>query len=435
MTQDLFFSETEMDEMYQKWHDTQTFEAVDKDEIRKTVVDDLNKINQMSVEEYTLYQKWEEIQFKYPTVNDLFGGHSLKNKRQINAINRAKSLIWIPKSLDDYMGLEPELVYVKEGDTSVPTSDNPDQIPLSTDWTTLRIFCSNQMHAGVGPQRAMSFLIRDKVSRKYLGVITVSGDFLDLTARDEKIGWTREQRTDEKRVRFTAIGSTIIPMQPLGFNYVGGKLLSLLCLSEPVPKLWEKSYGDKLVGVTTTSLYGKYKGGHGMSQYDNLKYWKRMGYSKGSIAYQPSKKVKKVMRNWLRVENPRKYWEYTLATRRSGLPFKRDATNRCNQTCYRGLDIKSDRFQSSHERGIYFAKLYTNTNEFLRADISEDKLEPAFDNSVATLVDLWKNKYARRRIESLQRNDRVSDETFFLDDLVTKTWPETKEKYLGEVGR
>ena len=85
-----------MDEMYQKWHDTQTFEAVDKDEIRKTVVDDLNKINQMSVEEYTLYQKWEEIQFKYPTVNDLFGGHSLKNKRQINAINRAKSLIWIP---------------------------------------------------------------------------------------------------------------------------------------------------------------------------------------------------------------------------------------------------------------------------------------------------------------------------------------------------
>ena len=72
-------------------------------------------------------------------------------------------------------------------------------------------------------------------------------------------------------INHTCIGSTIVPIQPLGYNLVGGKLLALLCLSDDtVEKTWEHQYKDKLVGVTTTSLYGKTKV-IPLSQYDRLK--------------------------------------------------------------------------------------------------------------------------------------------------------------------
>ena len=35
-------------------------------------------------------------------------------------------------------------------------------------------------------------------------------------------------------INHTCIGSTIVPIQPLGYNLVGGKLLALLCLSDTV---------------------------------------------------------------------------------------------------------------------------------------------------------------------------------------------------------
>ena len=106
--------------------------------------------------------------------------------------------------------------------------------------------------------------------------------------------------------------------QPLGFNYVGGKLLALLCLSDKVQKDWKEQYGDRLVSVTTTSLYGKAKAG-GMSQYDNLKHWKKMGYSQGSVAYKPKKKeTTKRLRDWLKKYHSEKYFEWYVALKLSG---------------------------------------------------------------------------------------------------------------------
>ena len=69
---------------------------------------------------------------------------------------------------------------------------------------------------------------------------------------------------------------------------MGGKLLALMCLSDEVQYQWRRQYGDVLVGVTTTSLYGKNKAG-GLSQYDGLKHWKKMGFSSGSVSYEINK--------------------------------------------------------------------------------------------------------------------------------------------------
>ena len=94
--------------------------------------------------------------------------------------------------------------------------------------------------------RNLNFLIRDKKTKKLLGVTCMSSDFLDLTPRDNYIGWERVAKT-QRMINHTCIGSTIVPIQPLGYNLVGGKLLALLCLSDTVEKTWEYQYKDKLV--------------------------------------------------------------------------------------------------------------------------------------------------------------------------------------------
>ena len=59
----------------------------------------------------------------------------------------------------------------------------------------------------------------------------------------------------------------------------------------------------------------------------------------------------------------------------------------------------------------------------------------SFDTSYEALTNIWKEKHAKGRIKQLVKKDKVSYETLFYDDLIFLSWEETKEKYLGQVGR
>lgn len=416
-------SEDELKDVERQWDEFQaTFEApeaLSDDDLKKAVIEDLTNVSAMTVEEYTLYQKWLEIHIKYPTHDALFGPTLVNGEDELE-INRIKRNIWIPESPDDYLKLQPELIY------------SPDSNQQNV-WNSIRNFTSTMKNnSNIG--RNLSYIVQDMVSGKYLGVICISSDFLDLTPRDKYIGWSRDVKTSQGMINHTAIGSTIVPLQPLGFNYLGGKLLALLCLTDKVQQDWKKQYGDTLVGVTTTSLYGHNKAG-GLSQYDNLKHWKKMGFTSGSVSYETRKPTVKLMLEWLKKNHTRKYFEWYIAKNLDGMPFKRDHKNRSYTFIYSQLDIPKELIRSEHARGIYFSPLYTNTNEFLRKEITEDKLAKAFDTSYNALVGIWKEKYVGRRIRSLVENNRFTKETLFYDDLIYMDWEETKAKYLGQVGR
>jgi hypothetical protein len=282
--------------------------------------------------------------------------------------------------------------------------------------------------------RNLNFFVKDGKSGKYLGVICISSDFLDLTPRDTVIGWPRELKTQGGMINHTAIGSTIVPFQPLGYNYVGGKLLALLCLSDEVQNLWKKQYGDTLIGVTTTSLYGKTKL-NGLSQYDNLDHWQKMGFTSGSVSFEPGRDTRYLIREWLKAKHTRKYFEWYVAKKPSGQPHKRDHKNRSLSFTYTKLGVPKDIIRTDHARGIYFSPLYNNSYEFLRGEIKEDALVKSFDTSYESLVDIWKTKHAKGRIKQLVKKDTVSYESLFYDDLIFMDWEETKAKYLSQVGR
>ena len=416
-----------IDEQWEKWqeyNDPARFKHIDTEKLRQELIENLTHKSQMDVREYTLYQKWIEVKEKFPTkeVSILFEEEDdvqLINPGQLKTINEAREKIWIPESPDDYEKLKPTMV-LSNG-------------PLADKWNTVRTFSSTMKNnSNIG--RNLFYTVIDEVSGKYLGVICISSDFLDLTPRDKYIGWPKDVKTQGNMINHTAIGSTIVPLQPLGFNYMGGKLLALLCLSDTVQKDWKEQYDNVLVGVTTTSLYGMAKS-NGLSQYDGLEHWSKMGFSSGSVAYLPDRDILNKIYDWVKENYTKHYFEWWDAKKPNGLPYKRDHKNRTLHFAYSKLKIPKELIQCAHQRGIYFSPLYDNTCEYLRKEITEDKLVKSFDTSEEALANIWKTKYAKGRIRQLQKKNNVSYETLFYDDLVYLDWNQTKEKYLGQVGR
>lgn len=443
-----FNPKDDVETQWQKWQEanpSSTFMDISDEYLREKTIADLTYVSQMDVKEYTLYQKWCEIKEKYPTKTNMtvFGDEEvfLVDPSQQKMVDEVKNNIWIPKSAEDYLDLEPVLIYTDDSgslktigvDGSEISLDKKRSKDLPERWNTIRNFISTMKNnSNIG--RNLNFIVADNKSGKYLGVICISSDFLDLTPRDEVIGWERELKTQGGMINHTAIGSTIVPFQPLGYNYVGGKLLALLCLCDEVQRLWKKQYGDVLVGVTTTSLYGKTKAG-GLSQYDNLDHWQKMGFTSGSVSFEPSRSTRYEILEWLKKNHTRKYFEWYVAKKPSGQPYKRDHKNRSLGFTYGKLNIPKELIRTDHARGIYFSPLYDNSYEFLRGEITEDKLVKSFDTSYEALVNIWKEKHAKGRIKQLIKKDKVSYETLFYDDLIYLTWEQTKEKYLGQVGR
>jgi hypothetical protein len=421
----------DVEEQWQRWSDEFTpdrFEHIDTDILRETLIKDLTYASQMDVREYTLYQKWCEVHEKYPTrkITTLFGDDlQLVDINQQKIINEVKEKFWMPESPDDYEKLKPKLILSNNDSATAEYSAEA--------WNTIRTFSSTMKNnSNIG--RNLYYTIIDEVTKKYLGVICISSDFLDLTPRDKEIGWARDIKTQQGMINHTAIGSTIVPLQPLGFNYMGGKLLAMLCLADTVQKDWKNQYGDVLVGVTTTSLYGNTKSG-GLSQYDGLEHWNKMGFSSGSVAFEPTKKTMRMVYDWVKENHTRRYFEWWEAKNPKGLPLKRDHKNRTLNFAYGKLEIPKQLIRTEHQRGIYFSPLYNNTNEYLRKEIGDEQLVKSFDTSEEALANIWKTKYAKGRISMLKKKNTVSYENLFYDDLIFMSWEETKAKYLPQVGR
>lgn len=370
-------------------------------EVKNIIETDLHNLASMAVEEYTLFRKWQEIHNKNWTGKDLDNMHNVK-------LN-----LWIPEAPDDYLKLQPKVV--------IANTKQHSEI-----WTMLRIMCSTA-HWNHSPGRLGRYYVMDDVSKKYLGIISLGSDFIAIGGRDKYIGWALDQRIkNAKMLNYTAMGSSIVPTQPLGYNYLGGKLISLMVISDTIENDWNERYpNETLMGVSTTSLYG----GKGMSQYTNLKYWHRCESTEGEIPLEPSSDSYATIRTWMKENYPAELNKLEGKKADGGIPTHPKA--RMLGFAFTKLKIKAPK--NNFSRGVFFAPLYDNTKDFLcqRAATPGKKI----DNRAEVLVDLWKTRYAKKRVDKLVQEGRYNTNTLYYDELVNLSWPETKERYLGDVGR
>ena len=201
-------SDVKVDDVKDQWekflgeNPADSLPVVDENILRERIIKELTYVSKMDVKEYTLYQKWHEIHSKFPTetVNTVFGDEEtfLQNPSQAKHIQEAKNNIWIPEHPDSYLDLEPVLEYTDDSGSATKTGldgsiikyDTERSKDLSIKCNALKSFITNgRNNSNIG--RNLHFVVKDNKTGKYLGVITISSDFLDLTPRDKHIGWER----------------------------------------------------------------------------------------------------------------------------------------------------------------------------------------------------------------------------------------------------
>ena len=102
--------------------------------------------------------------------------------------------------------------------------------------------------------------------RKRCGTIKFGSPLINSKPRNDWLGSVPDLPIWNKRV---IMGFIIVPTQPFGFNYLGGKLMAAICCSHKARQILDKKYNTEFCLFETTSLYGNIKGA---SMYDGMKH-------------------------------------------------------------------------------------------------------------------------------------------------------------------
>ena len=115
------------------------------------------------------------------------------------------------------------------------------------------------------PGKILKVVIQETNTGKDVGFIKFGSPLINSKPRNDWLGSVPDLPTWNKRV---IMGFIIVPTQPFGFNYLGGKLLAAICCSHELREILDKKYDTEFCLFETTSLYGNIKG---TSMYDGLK--------------------------------------------------------------------------------------------------------------------------------------------------------------------
>lgn len=134
----------------------------------------------------------------------------------------------------------------------------------------LDIVSSHNNEASI-PGKCLMLLVREKSQGKIVGMIRIGSPTINSRPRNQWLGETLDSKNAEMMKRFNesvVMGFVIVPAQPFGYNYLGGKLLAAIAASHYVRDRMNEKYGINVCGFETTSLYGSSKTA---SQYDGMK--------------------------------------------------------------------------------------------------------------------------------------------------------------------
>ncbi|MEC9247940.1 MAG: Druantia anti-phage system protein DruA [Pseudomonadota bacterium] len=257
------------------------------------------------------------------------------------------------------------------------------------------------------PGRSMSAFVGFNNSNGFrlLGLLSYNSDSYMMQARDDHIGWNTSQR-EKKREHIVNL-KVCCPTQPFGYNYLGGKFLSLLA-HRLIPQ-WEKKYNTKIVALLTSSLH------EGVGQYSGMKWWKKIGSSSGRILIKPLREEWSFWRAWYR-ENFRERYEESM---KHSSPVQSSLA-----TIFKILDIKSREYFHNHKRGVFIRPIYRNYREFLTDYVKPDQLQRIQEDWLG-----WWLKKAKERRCFLEEDGKTKDETFFLksiSDIEMESWLEAR---------
>jgi hypothetical protein len=284
----------------------------------------------------------------------------------------------------------------------------------------LEIISSHNNLNGVG--KNIRFAVLEKNTQKWVGFIRLGSPTLMMKPRNELLEQvpTLTSETTDTFNNTTIMGFAIVPAQPFGYNYLGGKLLAGLCCSHEVREILNKKYDMNTCLFETTSLYGSSKAA---SQYDGMKPFLRFkGLTDSNFL---------PMMHGDSYENLRNYMESIVgelvpATTEAGVPTSSRKLRTMNmmigiiKNSLKDYAEDSEKFnktienaKSLMERKRYYYSNYGFSNFKDVVCGKTDKLIPDKENYdkfyMNNIIEWWRKK-ASNRYETVKSEDRLRTE-------------------------
>jgi len=115
------------------------------------------------------------------------------------------------------------------------------------------------------PGKTMKLVVKETNTNTVVGFIRYGSPLINSKPRNDYLGSTPDLDIFNKRA---IMGFNIVPVQPFGYNYLGGKLLAAICCSHETRRMLNAKYNTEFCLFETTSLYGNIKGA---SMYDGMR--------------------------------------------------------------------------------------------------------------------------------------------------------------------
>ena len=276
----------------------------------------------------------------------------------------------------------------------------------------LRAVSSHNNESNI-PGRELRWMVYEKRSQQVLGFIRFGSPTINSKPRNLWLGKAPNLSIFN---RHAVMGFVIVPSQPFGYNYLGGKLLALLCVSHFARETLNEVFEKDIALFETTSLYGSTTSA---SQYDGLKPFMRYkGLTESKfLPLLHAEAFHKLHDHFTRLNNNTPLTDNRASSKKMKRQTKMIAWIKNSLKEYGRIE-KLEKFNSvidmafglTQKKRFYISDYgYGNVREVLLGD--QDKLIPGqnWDKfQLENIISWWKRK-ATKRYETLKKDGRFRD--------------------------
>ena len=148
------------------------------------------------------------------------------------------------------------------------------------------------------PGKTLKLVVKETTTNTIVGFIRYGSPLINSKPRNDYLGGVPDLEIFNQRA---IMGFNIVPVQPFGYNYLGGKLLAAICCSHDTRRMLNKKYDTEFCLFETTSLYGNIKGA---SMYDGMRpYLRYKGDTQSKFLLTLGEDIYPELKNWFTEKN------------------------------------------------------------------------------------------------------------------------------------
>jgi hypothetical protein len=282
-------------------------------------------------------------------------------------------------------------------------------------WSTYLDIISSHNNLS-SPGRNVRLAVLEKKTQKWVGFIRIGSPTIMMKPRNDMLGQviTNLPETTKSFNQSTAMGFVIVPAQPFGFNYLGGKLLAAICCSHTIREILNKKYDMNTCLFETTSLYGSSKSS---SQYDGMKpYLRFKGITESNFLPMMNGKPYEDIKKYVEEINggpivPEDASSRKLKIINTIIAYTKAALKGTDE--YESFMASIEKAKSLTEKKRYYASNYGFSNYTDVVLGKSNTLIPDKENydkfELENIIEWWKKK-ATNRFETLKTEGRIRTE-------------------------